>query len=178
MTFLVFMWEIKYHFVLSFLQGQGANGGAPWVNSWGDFHVGPTCLLGRHVAHRGPHVPFPNETSNCSNSLIWARIDESFTPLRSGRRNIQLEPSSREIWTLWFLSFCQPSLSCVCLWSHLDHSSPLRRLFSSKIIKNNLQLMCTMSALQVSWKGTLPSPSPFFFKALHGEPTPASPTNL
>ena len=41
-------------------------------------------------------------------------------------------------------------------------------------MKNNFQLLYTLSTSQASWKVSLPSPSPFFFGALSDEPTPTT----
>ena len=85
----VFMWAFKYNFVLTFLQVEDQWRSAICQKMRG-CHVGPMCLLGHHVACYGPHFPFLNKTSNCSNFLIRARIDASFDRCDQGNELFNL----------------------------------------------------------------------------------------
>lgn len=66
---------------------------------------------------------------------------------------------------------------CMCL-EPPGSILPVEEILVLQKHENNLQLLCTLFALQVSWQVTLPSPSPLSFGGISDELTPAPSTNL
>ena len=127
-----------------------------------DEFVGPLNLA---------HNPTLTWTLTGSFPLIRARIDELFTPPWLWQRDICFGPHSIALWSFWFSTFHKPSLSCVSLEPPGSILPTEELLVLQKHEKNNLQILCTLSASQASWKVSLPFPSPLFFGALSNELT-------